>query len=57
MYGVWTSVKLKREGDARDGTAGVVQATNPADPEQVAVRWDADLLVELVPVAELVQLS
>lgn len=57
MYGVWASVKVMNEDHPRVNTAGVVHATNPADPEQVAVRFDSDLIVELVPVVDLARLD
>lgn len=57
MFAVWDSVRVKNAEHARAGTAGVVHATNPADPEQVAVRFDVDLIVELVPVIDLERLD
>lgn len=57
MFGVWNSVKVISEDNPRENTAGVVHAVNPADPEQVAVRFDSDLIIELVPVIDMVRLD
>ena len=57
MLGVWNSVKVKNPDHARDGTAGVVHAVNPAELDKVAVRFDLDLVIELVPVADLERLA
>lgn len=57
MFGVWDSVKVVNAEHSRVTTAGIVHAVNPADPEQVAVRFDSDLIVELVPVVDLERLG
>lgn len=57
MYPVWASVIVKNEESGRAGQAGVVHGTNPADPDQVAVRFDTDLVVELTPVVDLKRLD
>ena len=57
MFPVWQSVKVQAAEHARFGLAGIVQATNPEKPEEVAVRFDADLVVEVVAVADLVPLQ
>ena len=55
MY-VWQSVKVKTADHPREGQAGIVFSINPEDPDQVGVRFDADRIVELVAVADLVAL-
>lgn len=57
MYPVWAMVKVKNPDSGRAGQAGVVHGTNPVDPDQVAVRFDDDLVVELTPVADLQRLD
>jgi hypothetical protein len=49
---VWQQVIFSTEGDPRTGHAGTVVGVNPADPDRVAVQWDAGV-TELVAVADL----
>lgn len=56
MLEVWQSVKVAAEGHARNGEAGVVFAVKSDSTDEVAVRFDSDLQVQLVAVADLVQL-
>ncbi|GKS96765.1 hypothetical protein [Acidovorax sp. SUPP2825] len=53
MFGVWTAVQVKNEANPRLGQAGVVFATHPDHPEEVAVKFDQDFAVVLVPIADL----
>ena len=56
MFEVWQSVKVTAEEHARKGEAGIVFAVNPQVPDEVAVRFDSDLQVQAVAVADLVGL-
>lgn len=64
MFQIWQSVQVKnpahprgnKSGDPQleaNGDAGVVFSTDPANPNEVAVRFDLDQRVELVQVADL----
>lgn len=55
MFSVWTSVQVKNPDHPRAGQAGTVYAL-PEDAGQVVVRFDADLALEAVAVADLVAL-
>lgn len=52
---VWQSVKVKNTDHPRAGEAGIVFAI-PADPLQVVVRFDVDLALWSVDLADLVAL-
>lgn len=52
-FSVWNAVIVIGEEHPRKGQAGVVFATNPQTPEEVAVKFDADGIVVIVPVADL----
>lgn len=52
---VWQSVQVKKPDHPRAGEAGTVFAI-PADPLQVVVRFDVDLSLEAVDLADLVAL-
>lgn len=56
MFEVWQSVKVKNPEHARTGEAGIVFSVDPAHPDEVAVRFDTDLQVQLVLCVDLVQL-
>ncbi len=53
MFSVWTSVKVKTENHERTGEAGTVHATNPAHPDEVAVKFDRDSEIVAVAVTDL----
>ena len=53
---VWQSVKVSNPEHSRAGEVGVVFATSSSHPTQVAVRFDSDLQVQAVEIADLVQL-
>jgi hypothetical protein len=53
---VWQSVKVSNPEHSRAGEAGVVSAVDRSKPDEVGVRFDTDLQVQLVAVADLVQL-
>jgi hypothetical protein len=53
MFEVWNMVKVKNPDHARVGQAGVVYAVQPGNTTEVAVRFDVDLEVQLVAVADL----
>lgn len=53
MFSVWTPVIVNNPDHPRHGQAGTVYATNPATPQEVAVRFDVDSIVVVVPVADL----
>lgn len=57
MLPVWTSVKVVNKDHGRANQAGVVHATNPETPNEVAVKFDQDLVVEVVSLADLTQLG
>lgn len=50
---VWKSVQVTADGHARNGEAGTVFAVNKKLPDEVAVRFDVDGVVEIVQVADL----
>ena len=52
-FSVWNAVQVSNEEHPRAGQAGVVFATNPATPDEVAVKFDVDSIVVVVPVADL----
>lgn len=52
-FSVWNAVIVSNPADPRTGQAGVVYAVNPATPDQVAVKFDADSVVAVVNVADL----
>ena len=52
-FSVWDCVKVTGEDHPRLGQAGVVFATNPATPDEVAVKFDLDSVVVVVPAADL----
>lgn len=52
-FSVWTAVQVSNPEHPRAGQAGVVYATNPATPDEVAVRFDADSIVVLMAVTDL----
>lgn len=52
-FSVWNAVQVTNPEHERAGQAGVVFATNPQTPEEVAVKFDADGIVVIVPVADL----
>lgn len=60
---VWQCVKAKsthpRGGNEKGegGQAGVVNATDPAKPDEVVVRWDVDGVIEAVAVDQLTALA
>ena len=49
---VWTSVQVKDPDHPRVGEAGIVYAIE-ADPQSVVVRFDLDMALESVRIAEL----
>lgn len=53
MFGVWTAVQVKNEENPRYGQAGVVFGTHPEHPTEVAVKFDLDFAIVLVPIADL----
>lgn len=57
MFSVWQSVKVKSESHSRAGQAGTVQATNPAKPDDVVVKFDTDGQLESVACADLAPLG
>lgn len=52
-FAVWTAVQVKNEEHPRFGQAGIVFGTNPATPDEVAVKFDADNIVVVVPCDDL----
>ncbi len=52
-FAVWTAVQVKNEEHPRVGQAGTVYDTNPDTPDEVAVKFDADAIVVIVPCADL----
>ncbi len=52
-FSVWTAVQVSNPEHPRTGQAGVVCATNPATPDEVAVRFDSDSIVVLMLVSDL----
>lgn len=52
-FSVWNAVIVSGEEHPRAGQAGVVHATNPAKPDEVAVKFDADSIVVVMPNADL----
>lgn len=50
---IWQSVQVTNEDHPRFNTAGTVQQRNPAAPDEVGVRFDADSVLEVVQVADL----
>lgn len=52
-FSVWNAVQVSNDQNPRAGQAGTVFAVNPATPNEVAVRFDVDSVVVLVPVADL----
>ena len=57
MFPVWASVKVTNPDHPRVDTAGTVVGVNPEKPEEVSVRFDTDLVTEVVAVADLKQLG
>jgi hypothetical protein len=53
MRQVWTPVEVKTEGHSRFGQAGTVFAVDPANEEEVVVRFDAGGQREAVKIADL----
>lgn len=53
MFEVWNSVQVTNPDHPRHGEAGIVHAVDSGHPEEVAVRFDTDLQVQLVAVADL----
>lgn len=47
-FSIWQSVKVVNPEHPRYGQAGSVQGINPATPDQVAVRFDADAIMVVV---------
>jgi hypothetical protein len=54
---VFSSVKVAKEGHPRDGQAGYVVGTDPAKPDETAVKFDTDGAVQATANADLVRLS
>lgn len=52
-FSVWNPVQVVNEEHPRFGQAGTVFATNPATPDEVAVKFDVDSVVVVVPAADL----
>lgn len=52
-YSVWQSVKVSNQDHPRDGQAGTVHTVNPAHPDEVVVKFDADGSTEAVSVNDL----
>lgn len=52
-FSVWNNVQVKNEEHPRFGQAGPVFATNPAKPDEVAVKFDIDGVVLVVPCDDL----
>jgi hypothetical protein len=52
-YSVWQSVKVANQDHPRDGQAGTVHTVNPAHPDEVVVKFDADGSTEAVSVNDL----
>lgn len=52
-FQVWDAVMVSNNKHPRKGQAGTVFAVNPAAPDEVAVRFDSDSTVVIVPVADL----
>ena len=57
IFPVWASVKVTNPDPPRVDTAGTVVGVNPEKPEEVSVRFDTDLVTEVVAVADLKQLG
>lgn len=53
MLNVWNQVKVKNPDHPRAGTAGVVMAVNPGQPEESAVKFDLDGITEVMLNADL----
>ena len=54
MFDVWKAVQVANPENARNGEAGTVFAVNrEKHPDSVAVKFDSDNTVEVVPVADL----
>jgi hypothetical protein len=53
MFEVWNSVQVTNAEHPRHNEAGTVFAVDRAHPEEVAVRFDTDSQVQLVPSADL----
>lgn len=51
-FSVWNPVIVQGE-HPRAGQAGVVHAVNPATPDEVAVKFDIDSIVVVMPVDNL----
>lgn len=47
-FSVWNPVIVQGD-NTRTGQAGVVFATNPAKPDEVAVKFDLDGIVVIIP--------
>ena len=56
-FSVWDMVQVSNNKHPRKGQAGVVHATNPAAPEEVAVKFDEDGVVIVMDVADLKRLG
>lgn len=56
-FSVWDQVQVSNNKHPRKGQAGVIHATNPATPDEVAVKFDADGVVAVVSVADLKRLG
>lgn len=52
-FSIWQAVIVSNTEHPRAGQAGTVQGINPATPEEVAVKFDLDNIMVVVPVADL----
>jgi hypothetical protein len=50
---IWASVQVSNVEHARHGAAGIVFGHHPKHPDEVAVRFDEDSAIFIVPVADL----
>lgn len=52
-FSIWQSVQVSNPEHPRFGQAGTVQGTNPATPDEVAVKFDLDNIMVVIAVADL----
>ncbi|WP_422849585.1 hypothetical protein ACOYR4_11315 [Acidovorax sp. M14] len=52
-FSIWQSVQVSNPEHPRFGQAGSVQGINPETPNEVAVKFDLDSIMVVVPVADL----
>jgi hypothetical protein len=53
MLPIWTAVKVINKDHSRFEQAGIVQAVNPAQPDNVGIKFDKDGVTETVKVVDL----